>query len=153
VSTLRTRLIGREQAVAALVELTPEHPGRLVTLTGIGGVGKTRLALEVADELRGSFPDGVWLVELALLPDPALVHGYSLRLPPAPTEPTRLIVRSASVVCGWQARPSAIRCLHSPARRPIVVRRKDFHVGEHRALRAGRLQPRRTDSGGPAARG
>jgi tetratricopeptide (TPR) repeat protein len=46
---------------------------RLLTLTGAGGCGKTRLALEVARELIGAYPDGVWLVELASLSDGALV--------------------------------------------------------------------------------
>src|SRR5713101_5708002 len=47
--------------------------GRLVTLTGVGGCGKTRLALGVASSLIGSFKDGVWLVELGALADPQLV--------------------------------------------------------------------------------
>ncbi|MGW5696797.1 LuxR family transcriptional regulator, partial [Streptomyces asiaticus] len=46
---------------------------RLVTLTGVGGVGKTRLALRVADEARRAFPDGVWLAELADLDNPTLL--------------------------------------------------------------------------------
>ncbi len=46
---------------------------RLVTLTGVGGVGKSRLAVHVAYELRRAFPDGIWLVELAAVHDPALV--------------------------------------------------------------------------------
>ena len=46
---------------------------RLVTLTGVGGVGKTRLALEVAARLGHEFPDGVWVVELAPVGDPAAV--------------------------------------------------------------------------------
>ena len=46
---------------------------RLVTLTGVGGVGKTRLALEVAARLADEFPDGVWFFELAAVTDPAAV--------------------------------------------------------------------------------
>ena len=46
---------------------------RLVTLTGVGGVGKTRLALEVAAHLADQFPDGVWAFELAAVADPAAV--------------------------------------------------------------------------------
>ena len=46
---------------------------RLLTLTGTGGSGKTRLALEVARDLAGSYPDGVWLIELAPLSEPELV--------------------------------------------------------------------------------
>ncbi|OZM80355.1 BTAD domain-containing putative transcriptional regulator [Pseudonocardia sp. MH-G8] len=60
-----TDLIGREDAVAAARALLAS--GRLVTLTGPGGVGKTRLAVETAAGPAGTFPDGVWLVELASL--------------------------------------------------------------------------------------
>ncbi|HLZ70560.1 MAG TPA: helix-turn-helix domain-containing protein [Dehalococcoidia bacterium] len=69
----RTRLIGRERELGALVELVSNHAGRLVTLTGIGGGGKTRLAFAAAEALRATFPDGVWLVEFAPIADPALV--------------------------------------------------------------------------------
>ncbi|RFS87558.1 AfsR/SARP family transcriptional regulator [Actinomadura spongiicola] len=58
-----TGLIGRDQAVAEVGALL--EAGRLVTLTGPGGVGKTRLALAVAERPGDAFPDGVWLVELA----------------------------------------------------------------------------------------
>ncbi len=66
-------LIGREHDMDALAELVPAHPGRLVTLIGAGGAGKTRLALAVAEKLRGVFAQNVVLVELASLTDPTLV--------------------------------------------------------------------------------
>jgi non-specific serine/threonine protein kinase len=66
-----TSFIGREQEIAQLEELVTAN--RLVTLTGAGGAGKTRLALEVAAQVVESYRDGVWLVELASLSDPGLV--------------------------------------------------------------------------------
>ncbi len=69
--TPTTSLIGREAELADLETALKAH--RLVTLIGVGGVGKTRLALEVATRLADSFPDGVWVVELAALGDPAAV--------------------------------------------------------------------------------
>jgi predicted ATPase/DNA-binding NarL/FixJ family response regulator len=63
--------VGREQEIAELKRLLTA--ARLVTLTGPGGSGKTRLALQVAASLLNSFIDGVWFVELAPLFDPALV--------------------------------------------------------------------------------
>jgi predicted ATPase/class 3 adenylate cyclase len=66
-----TSFVGREGQVAQLAGLVREH--RLVTLTGVGGVGKTRLALEVAAWVVEDFPDGVWLVELAAIGDPSAV--------------------------------------------------------------------------------
>src|SRR5215216_3621414 len=69
----RTALIGRARERAALPDLVRQHAGRLVTLTGVGGAGKTRLALQVAADLTDSFPDGVYLVELAPIADAALV--------------------------------------------------------------------------------
>jgi predicted ATPase/transcriptional regulator with XRE-family HTH domain len=66
-----TGFIGRTLELAHLSDLLAQH--RLVTLTGPGGSGKTRLAFQVAGALRDRYPDGVWLVELAALTDPALV--------------------------------------------------------------------------------
>ena len=68
-----TALIGRDQEVASLRELVLRGGGRLTTLTGVGGCGKTRLAMGVGSSLVGSFPDGVWMVALASLADPLLV--------------------------------------------------------------------------------
>ena len=66
-----TRLIGRDGEVANLQAALRSH--RLVTLAGVGGVGKTRLAVEVATRLADEFVDGVWLFELAAVADPAAV--------------------------------------------------------------------------------
>src|SRR4051812_13185539 len=63
--------IGREQEIVRVNELLAET--RLLTLTGAGGAGKTRLALRVAGDLAGALPDGVWLVQLAAVGDGALV--------------------------------------------------------------------------------
>jgi predicted ATPase/DNA-binding SARP family transcriptional activator len=68
-----TALVGRERDVAGVAGLLRDAP--LVTLAGVGGVGKTRMALEVAGRDRDRFPDGVWLCELApLAPDGPVDH-------------------------------------------------------------------------------
>jgi len=66
-----TDLIGRSATIQRVHDLLSAH--RVVTLTGPGGIGKTKLALEVAHGLLPGFPGGVWLIELASLSDPALV--------------------------------------------------------------------------------
>jgi predicted ATPase len=63
--------VGRDSELAQLQQLLSGN--RMVTLTGVGGVGKTRLALQAAADLVHDFRDGVWLVELAALADPELV--------------------------------------------------------------------------------
>jgi DNA-binding SARP family transcriptional activator len=67
----RTSFVGREHELVEVGRLLAMT--RLLTLTGAGGAGKTRLALEVARNLVGAYPDGVWLVELAGLSEGALV--------------------------------------------------------------------------------
>src|SRR6266481_1161486 len=66
-----TRMIGREEAVAALVSRLSRQ--RLVTVVGPGGIGKTTVALAVAERMIASYEHGVWLVDLAPLGDPRLV--------------------------------------------------------------------------------
>jgi predicted ATPase len=65
------KLIGRDRVVRDLVESV--RSSRLVTLTGVGGVGKTSLALDVARQMVDEFPDGVWVFELAAAADAAVV--------------------------------------------------------------------------------
>jgi DNA-binding winged helix-turn-helix (wHTH) protein len=69
-----SELIGRDVEFKEILGLTAGH--RLVTLTGAGGIGKTRLGLEVARRLLPKFADGVWPIELAPLSDPDLVPGH-----------------------------------------------------------------------------
>jgi predicted ATPase/class 3 adenylate cyclase len=66
-----TSFVGRDIEVKELIEVVQSQ--RLVTLTGVGGVGKTRLATQIAGELIPDHPDGVWLVELAPVGDPSAV--------------------------------------------------------------------------------
>src|SRR5207244_7910626 len=87
-----TRFFGREAQIAQLMEMlspvTPS-PSRLVTLTGPGGTGKTRLALEVANRLLEPFAGAVWFVPLVDLSDARLIAGAivdALRVPRRATD-------------------------------------------------------------------
>ena len=66
-----TRFVGRESEIVEVTQLL--STSRLITLTGSGGCGKTRLALQVAAHALDEYPDGVWLTELAGAGEPALV--------------------------------------------------------------------------------
>ena len=83
-----TSFVGREREMVEVTDLLEST--RLLTLAGTGGVGKTRLALAVAEGLLDAYPAGVWLAELAPLVDPALVPGAvlaALRVPEQPGRP------------------------------------------------------------------
>ncbi|QLL06540.1 helix-turn-helix transcriptional regulator [Mycobacterium vicinigordonae] len=87
--TQLTSFVGRRGQMAELGELVTGN--RLVTLTGAGGAGKTRLATEVAARLGAEFPDGIWYVDLAPVNDPAVVPvvlARTLGLPDQPGRPT-----------------------------------------------------------------
>jgi non-specific serine/threonine protein kinase len=71
----RTPLIGREREIDSVCVLVLDERAPLVTLTGTGGSGKTRLALAIAASLRDRFADGIWFVDLSVLRDADLVPG------------------------------------------------------------------------------
>ncbi len=95
-----TSFVGRERELAVLVQIVHGDMARarLVTMTGSGGCGKTRLAIEAVRRLLPHYPDRLWFVELAALDDPARVPhtiARSLQLRDQPdTVPTDLIIQS-----------------------------------------------------------
>jgi predicted ATPase/DNA-binding CsgD family transcriptional regulator len=93
-----TRFIGRRRELAAVTAAVERY--RLVTLRGVGGVGKTRLALRAAANLRDGFSDGCWLVELSSMREPGRVAravADALGLPSdAPGDPARQLADSLS---------------------------------------------------------
>jgi predicted ATPase/transcriptional regulator with XRE-family HTH domain len=87
-----TSFIGREHEMAEVKRLLAHSP--LVTLIGVGGSGKTRLALQVATELLTRYPDGVWLIELAPLSDPEIVPRLVAIALRVVEEPGRSLVKT-----------------------------------------------------------
>lgn len=85
-----TSFIGREREMAEVSELLGSH--RLLTLTGAGGCGKSRLALQVAADRADVHPGGIWLVELAALTDPLLVPQALFSALGLRQEPGRLLM-------------------------------------------------------------
>jgi predicted ATPase/class 3 adenylate cyclase/DNA-binding CsgD family transcriptional regulator len=82
-----TSFVGREADMNDVRQILARN--RLVTLTGAGGVGKTRLAVQVAAQLAGEFGDAVWLVDLAPITDPDLVAVAVIRALGLPDQPGR----------------------------------------------------------------
>jgi predicted ATPase len=85
-----TSFVGRRRELAEARRLL--GGARLLTLAGAGGVGKTRLALRLAAEVRRTFPDGVWLADLAALADRELVAQTVTAALGLPDHSTRLPV-------------------------------------------------------------
>jgi predicted ATPase/class 3 adenylate cyclase len=91
--TFLTRFIGRTREIAEVEDLVGRE--RLVTLTGAGGTGKTRLAIEVARNLAERYPDGSWFIALDAVRDPALVLpaiATALGVPDQPGRPIGVVL-------------------------------------------------------------
>ncbi|WP_231976636.1 adenylate/guanylate cyclase domain-containing protein, partial [Mycobacterium sp. E740] len=97
-----SKLIGREAEVAEVVAAVRER--RIVTLTGVGGVGKTRLALEVATQLADEFPDGVWIFELAAVSDPLALPDAVAAVLGITQQPGRSVAESIAAALDGRVR-------------------------------------------------
>jgi hypothetical protein len=106
-----TSFVGRDRLVLEVAELVRSN--QLVTLGGAGGVGKTRLALEVGAGLADEFPDGVWVVELASVGDAASVPAaIATTLGISPRAETELVETVAEALAGRRALVLMDNCEH-----------------------------------------
>jgi predicted ATPase/DNA-binding winged helix-turn-helix (wHTH) protein len=146
-----TEMIGREAVLSEVLDLTAAH--RLVTLIGVGGIGKTRLAIEAARRLLPNFADGVWLAELAPLSDPSLVArtvAQALGLDLGTVSPSHIATALASkralivldncehVIDAAAAMAEAL-LRASPATRVIVTSREPLRADGERVFRVPAL--------------
>jgi predicted ATPase/class 3 adenylate cyclase len=107
-----TSFIGRERELGEVRQLLGKS--RLLTLLGMGGLGKTRLSLQAAAEQIHAFPDGVWFFDLAPISDPALVLGEASQVLGVREEPGRPLLQSV--------------CAHLRSRRALLVFDNCEHV-------------------------
>jgi predicted ATPase len=134
-----TPFLGREHELAEVQELLARDDARLLTLTGAGGSGKTRLALHAAGEAAGEYPDGVWWVPLAPLADPADVGPAAARALggggtlPELVDGRRLLLLLDNFEHVVAAAPVvADLLLASPRLQVLVTSRAPLHIrGEH----------------------
>ena len=109
-----TSFIGRESEVAEVQAAVKAH--RLVTLTGVGGVGKTRLATEVAARLADEFPDGVWFFELAAVADPAAVPDAVAAVLGIIQQPGKSVANSVAAALEGRVAAAGVRQLRARCR-------------------------------------
>ncbi len=106
-----TRFVGRQVELLRVRELLAEH--RLVTLTGAGGIGKTRLAIEVTGRLADEFGGGIWYIDLAPITDPELVAITAARAFGLPDQPGRSTMETLTrFVAGHQMLVVLDNCEH-----------------------------------------
>ena len=96
-----TSFVGRQEELKSVADLVRER--RLVTITGPGGIGKTRLALEVARALAAEQPDGAFLVELASVADPGLVAPTVAKVLGAQVQPDRPVLETLEQVAAHRS--------------------------------------------------
>ena len=101
----RTTFIGREREAAALRQLLGRDDVRLVTLTGPGGIGKTRLALQVAGEIGDQFPAGVGCVSLSAVEEPGLIASTIAQAAGVPTSGNQSALESMKDYLGGLDQP------------------------------------------------
>jgi predicted ATPase/class 3 adenylate cyclase len=162
-----TRFIGREQEISEVRALVKSS--RLVTLTGAGGAGKTRLGLQVAAELLDGSGDGVWLVELAAVTDENTVPGaisQALRLAAQPGRPVLealldalalqdvlIVLDNCEHLIGGCAKTAELIVRRCPRVHLLATSREPLGIGGESIYRVPSLSLPGPDETGPAAAG
>ena len=152
-ATRHETLYGRDDDMRAVAELLRTHPQ--VSIVGASGIGKTRLALAVANAQEGRFPDGVWRVELAALSDGALVAGAIARALGVRISDERPVLETVVALLRKQtallvldncehvldAATECVRALlsNAPALRILVTSQEALHTHEEQVYRLGSL--------------
>ncbi len=132
-----TSLVGREGLLTEVAALVRANP--LVTLSGVGGVGKTRLALAVGAELASDFPDGVWMVRLASIADPDSVpSAIATALGITPEGDAHVIDTVADAIAGRRLLLLLDNCEHVLDAAASAIRKILARAGSARILATSR---------------